>query len=76
MVCNESVIFASEIRNEMKYSELIKILKDNGCYPEGHGGNHDKWFSPITGKCFFVPRHAAKEVPKGMERTIRKQAGI
>lgn len=34
----------------MKRSELLKILKKNGCKLIGHGGNHDLYYSPITGK--------------------------
>lgn len=29
----------------MKTSELIKILKREGCYKERSGSNHDVWFS-------------------------------
>ncbi|MDR0973815.1 MAG: type II toxin-antitoxin system HicA family toxin [Prevotellaceae bacterium] len=60
----------------MKTSELIKILSANGCYFLSHGGRHDRWFSPITGKTFPVPRHGSQEIPKGTERSIRKRAGI
>jgi len=41
----------------MKRSELLKILKKNGCKLIGHGGNHDLYYSPITGKQFPVWRH-------------------
>lgn len=59
----------------MKGSELIKLLKKNGCSLVGHGGRHDEWFSPITGKTFPVPRHN-KEVPKGTSVSILKDAGL
>ena len=60
----------------MKTSELIKLLKAAGCYIIRHGGNHDIWFSPITGNSFPVGRHQSKDVPKGTAGSIRKQAGI
>ncbi|MBD9177947.1 MAG: type II toxin-antitoxin system HicA family toxin [Odoribacter splanchnicus] len=60
----------------MKTSELIKLLLAAGCYIVRNGGNHDIWFSPITGNKFPVGRHQSQEVPKGTERSIRKQAGI
>ena len=59
----------------MKGSELVKLLKKNGCYLVEHGGRHDEWFSPITGKSFPVPRHN-KEVPKGTVLSILKDAGV
>jgi conserved domain protein len=59
----------------MKGSELIKLLKKNGCSLVGHGGRHDEWFSPITGKTFPVPRHN-KEIPKGTALSILKDAGL
>ena len=59
----------------MKGSELIKLLKKNGCSLVGHGGRHDEWFSPITGKTFQIPRHN-KEIPKGTALSILKDAGL
>ena len=41
----------------MKYSELKKLLKKNGCRMEREGANHELWYSPITGKTFPVGRH-------------------
>lgn len=60
----------------MRTSEFKKLLKDAGCYFVKHGGRHDKWFSPITGNSFFVPRHDSQEIPNGTLAEIRKQAGI
>lgn len=34
----------------MKYSELERKLKKNGCYWLEDGPKHPIWFSPITGK--------------------------
>ena len=48
----------------MKTSELKRVLSANGCYFVSHGGRHDQWFSPITGKTFVVPRHDSQEIPK------------
>ena len=60
----------------MKASELTKILRAGGCYFLEHGGEHDKWFSPISGKAFRVPRHPSKEIAKGTAEAILKQAGL
>ncbi len=59
----------------MKRSELVKILTKHGCKFIEHGGNHDKFYSPLTGKTFPVWRHA-KDIPPGTARAIFKQAGI
>lgn len=60
----------------MRTSELKRLLVAGGCYFVSHGGRHDHWFSPGTGKYFVIPRHDGQEIPKGTEREIRKQAGV
>jgi mRNA interferase HicA len=60
----------------MKTSELTKMLSAKGCYFVSHGGRHDSWFSPITGKTFQVPRHPSQEIPKGTQRSIERSAGL
>lgn len=60
----------------MKVSELIKLLKANGCYLVTHGKEHDKWHSDVTGKNFMLPRHPSKELPTGTANKIMKDAGL
>ena len=60
----------------MKTSELIKLLKNNGCYLVRHGANHDVWYSPVNQKTFLVDRHLQKEIKKGTLNAILKRAGI
>ena len=60
----------------MKYSELKKLLKQQGCYKINEGSNHEEWFSPITNKPFQVGRHNSQDVRKGTCFAILKQAGI
>ena len=59
----------------MKTSELIKILKKNGCYIIRNGSRHDIWYSPITDKQFPVPRHK-DDVKVGTLNSILKDAGL
>lgn len=60
----------------MKSAELIKLLKEYGCEFVRHGkGDHQIWYSPITGKKFVVP-HPKKETPLGTLKSIKKSAGI
>lgn len=60
----------------MKYSQLGAELRAAGCYVVRHGGNHDLWFSPKTGKTFTVARHGSKEVPLGTLKNIKRAAGL
>jgi predicted RNA binding protein YcfA (HicA-like mRNA interferase family) len=60
----------------MKTSELLKLLKKNGCYLLRNGKRHDIWYSPKTGKQFPVPRHLTADIPNGTCRSIKKDAGI
>ena len=59
----------------MKTSELLKILKKNGCYLIRHGRSHDIWFSPITNRQFSVPRHKDEVKTKPL-KSIIEDAGI
>ncbi|MDR0221425.1 MAG: type II toxin-antitoxin system HicA family toxin [Lachnospiraceae bacterium] len=60
----------------MKFSELKKILRKNGCYVIDEGSKHEQWYSPITGNTFTVGRHDTEDVKKGTLNGILKQAGI
>lgn len=60
----------------MRYSELKRKLRRAGCYKVHEDANHEKWFSPITQKHFWVPRHDSQEVnPKTLHK-ILKDAGL
>ncbi len=60
----------------MKTSELIKKLKEAGCFLVKHGKEHDTWISPLTGKKIRVPRHGSKEIKTGTATSIMKDAGL
>lgn len=60
----------------MKYSELEKLLKNNGCEVFREGANHCIWHSNITNNNFAVSRHKTQEVPKGTLKSIMKSAGL
>ena len=55
--------------------EMIKLLKNNGFEEIGRNGSHIKLRNPKTGKTIIVPYHA-KDLKKGLEQGILKQAGI
>lgn len=60
----------------MKTSELKRLLQEGGCHFLKDGKEHEKWFSPLTGKSFRVPRHQSKEIPTGTANRILKDAGL
>lgn len=60
---------------DMKLSELLKLLSKNNIELLRHGKRHDIYYSPITGKEFPVPRHA-KEIAEGTLKSIKRDAGI
>ena len=73
ITCYTVIVIRSD---NVKISELIKILKKNGCIKSHSGSRHDIWYSPITGKKFTVPRHGAKEIKTGTAESIFKDAGL
>ena len=60
----------------MKVSELVKLLKKNGCHLIRHGSSHDIWYSSITGKQFPFPRHSSQDVKHGTYNSIKRDAGF
>ncbi|MBL0175330.1 MAG: type II toxin-antitoxin system HicA family toxin [Ignavibacteria bacterium] len=52
----------------MKRTELISVLEKAGCILIRHGGKHDMYHNPRTGKSQPVPRH--REVNELLARKI------
>lgn len=59
----------------MTSQEMIKFLKKNGFIVISQNGSHIKMRNPETGKTVIVPYHS-KDLKKGMEQAILKQAGL
>lgn len=59
----------------MTPKQIGKLLKKQGYTKIIQGANHTKYRNPITNETVVVPRHT-KELGKGLENTILKQAGI
>ena len=59
-----------------RQGELKREFKQAGCYKTSEGGNHEWWYSPITGEHFQMGRHNQQEVPTGTEKILREQAGV
>lgn len=55
--------------------EMIKLLQENGYEIVGQNGSHVKMRNPQTGRTVIVPYHS-KDLKKGLEKAILKQAGL
>ena len=55
--------------------EMIRLLKQNGFEEISQNGSHKKLRNPNTKKIIIVPYHS-KELKKGLEQAILKQAGL
>lgn len=59
----------------MSPKEMIKLLKKNGFEEVGQNGSHVKFRNTKTKRTVVVPYHS-KDLKKGMEQAILKQAGL
>ena len=57
----------------MKNRDLIKELTKAGCELLRHGGRHDIWHNPATGRSQPVPRH--REINELLAKKIIKDLG-
>ena len=60
----------------MKSKELLKIIKAGGWYEVRQTGSHITLRHPVKTNIIIFPYHGSKEVGKGMENTLLKQAGL
>jgi len=60
----------------MKSSELLRILKKDGWYVVRQKGSHLVMRHPTKTGVIIYPFHANHEIGKGLERKIKKDAGI
>ncbi|MDO5523670.1 MAG: type II toxin-antitoxin system HicA family toxin [Bacteroidia bacterium] len=59
----------------MKYSEFLRQAKKNGWQFERPGkGSHEIWEK--DGQRVSIPNHGTKEMPKGLERSLKKEMGM
>jgi len=61
----------------MKYSELEKKLRAEGCIPTGNSqAKHPEWTNPVNGLKVKLSHHKSQEVPKGTLNAILKGLGL
>ncbi|MCP4578584.1 MAG: type II toxin-antitoxin system HicA family toxin [Deltaproteobacteria bacterium] len=55
----------------MKRKELLRTIKSSGCVFVRHGGNHDWYRNPQSGKSQPIARHT--EIEDGLAKRIIKR---
>ncbi|MDQ3141418.1 MAG: type II toxin-antitoxin system HicA family toxin [Bacteroidota bacterium] len=60
----------------MKSSELVRLLKKDGWFVVRHAGSHMIMKHPVKKGQIVCPYHSSHEVGKGLEKKIKKDAGI
>jgi mRNA interferase HicA len=60
----------------MKCSELLRILRKNGWYTISQKGSHLKLRHPRLTNIIIFPDHGSQEIGKGLEKRIKKEAGL
>ena len=59
----------------MKYNEFFREIKKKGWRLLRQGkGNHEIWTNGIIEVA--IPNHGSKELPNGLEKSLRKQMGL
>jgi predicted RNA binding protein YcfA (HicA-like mRNA interferase family) len=60
----------------MKCSELLRLLLKDGWLVVSSKGSHLKMRHPEKPGMIIFPDHGSDEMGKGMEKRIRKEAGL
>ncbi len=60
----------------MKSSELVRLLRKDGWFVVRQRGSHMIMEHPVKSGQIVCPYHGSYEVGKGLERKIKKDAGI
>ena len=62
----------------MRYREVIRKLKNLGCYEVTRkgGGSHRKWHNPLTGRSAIIPDHGSGDLKTGTIRSALRQLQI
>jgi predicted RNA binding protein YcfA (HicA-like mRNA interferase family) len=60
----------------MKSSELLRELRRAGWVPTTQKGSHIKLIHPDREDFIIFPLHGSAEIGKGLEKKIKKQAGL
>jgi len=63
------------ITSSMRYSEFFKLAKRKGWQLSRQGkGSHEIWIK--NDKTVVIPNHGSKEMPTGLEKSLKKEMGL
>jgi mRNA interferase HicA len=60
----------------VKSSELLRVLKRDGWFVIRQSGSHMILQHPVKKGQIVCPSHGSQEIGKGLEKKIKKDAGI
>lgn len=60
----------------MKTDEVIKFIEDDGWQMVRQKGSHIQFKHPVKKGTVTIPYHGNKDVPRWLESSILKQAGL
>ena len=60
----------------MSYQEIIRLLEADGWYQIAQKGSHKQFKHPVKAGKVRVSGHGSKDIKKGTEIQILKQAGL
>jgi len=60
----------------MKCSQLLKLLQKDGWYTKSQKGSHVKLVHDQKKGIIIFPNHGSAELGTGLEKKIKKQAGL
>ena len=60
----------------MKSSEFYRLLIKDGWFPVSQSGSHIKMKHDKKSGIIVSPNHGSQEVGKGLEKRLRKDAGL
>lgn len=60
----------------LTYTQVVKVLLDNGFTMVSQKGSHQKWRNQETGKLTIVPCHGNKQIPIGTLNSIIRATGL
>ena len=64
------------LRNEMKVSEILKAIKNNGCFQVTQRESHRQFKHPSKPGRVTIAGKPSDELAKGTQMSILKQAGL
>jgi predicted RNA binding protein YcfA (HicA-like mRNA interferase family) len=64
------------VRNEMKVSEILKVIKDDGWFQVAQKGSHRQFKHPSKPGRVTIAGKPSDELAKGTQMSILKQADL